>query len=228
MKETRRLACGLGRWSPKERKQRTALLSTLTHLALCRGSSSIFTHGVTLMGLKKQQQKKKNTQSLQYSSSDLLPALREDWLSHRLYVSPPPCCASPGTLEAEQLHTPRDAYSSSCPSPPSPPSAGKQPSDVLLPLLQKPVLEEKKGNISPQRQTHPPHTESGSSFLKAYFDIPESPVLEQNIVRVGLSKQTHLHLQHIYKRVTSCYCRWVEAGNGGKQSRKQGNCSGSF
>lgn len=133
-------------------------MSTLTQLALSRGSSKIFTHGATLMGLKKQ-----NTESLQYSSPHL-PALREDRLSHRLNVSPPPCCASPGTLEAEQLHTPRDAYSSSCPSPPSPPSAGKQPSGVLWPLLQKPVLEGKKrkyftaaANASSDIRTPAPH-----------------------------------------------------------------------
>lgn len=53
----------------------------------------------------------------------------------------PPCCASPGRLSAEQPHRPHHTCSSTGPSLPSPPSAGKQPFDKLWPPLQMPVLD---------------------------------------------------------------------------------------
>lgn len=73
-----------------------------------------------------------------------LPGLKAERLTQTSVFKPglnstvlyPPCYASPGKLSAEQLRTPHDVYSSSGPSLPSPPSAGKQPSDALWPLLQ--------------------------------------------------------------------------------------------
>lgn len=56
-------------------------------------------------------------------------------------TSSPPCCASPGTLSAQRPHRRRRTCSSTGPSQPSGPSAGRQPSDGLRPPLQTPALD---------------------------------------------------------------------------------------
>lgn len=164
MKETRRLACGLDRWNPKQQwKWRMVWLSVYTGLKLGKGSSSIFTIWQFYSRL--------------WTDSVFKPGLN----STVLY---PPCYASPGKLSAEQLRTPHDVYSSSGPSLPSPPSAGKQPSDALWPLLQTLGLKTRGTfwlNGSSTSRTKREPVMASSALISKYHLSPKSVCLGSDV-----------------------------------------------